>query len=180
MTEEVVSNVYAIIGNSELKNKLNTRILKIINKNLDKDEDSIFSKNLKNEIIELKDKMKIELIHDSTDFHTPKLVKGKVIQKINSKNGTDWFWQVKPKKGTAKRKLTLTFKVTMIDDFGKEYIKDPVLFRVNIRVQQSYIERLQLVIWDQPLWPITFILIPVITFFAGIWKEKRTNKVKAS
>lgn len=56
----------------------------------------------------------------------------------------------------------------MIDENGKELMNKAELFDLKINVQKSYFQELKAVVWKDPKWPLTFLLIPFVPFFAGI------------
>ncbi|MFQ3182807.1 MAG: hypothetical protein ACI9Z4_002421 [Polaribacter sp.] len=177
MKEGAREQVSAIIGRSVDYKKLNARILKIVNEErAESNKKLLTTDDVDSGVIDLSKRMKIELIGDSIDFDEMILIDGEPIKTINLKEGSTWEWFVRPKLGTSGRSLKLIFKIIMIDENGKELMNKAELFDVKINVQKSYFQELKAVVWKDPKWPITVLLIPFVTFFAGIWKEKRKQK----
>jgi hypothetical protein len=178
MKEGEREQVSAIIGRSVDYKKLNARILKIVNEERGESNKKLLTtKDLDAGLIDLSKRMKIELIRDSTDFDEMYLIDEAPIKTINLKVGSKWEWFVRPKLGTSGRSLKLIFKISMIDEHGKELMNKAEQFDVKINVQKSYFQELKAIVWKDPKWPITVLLIPFVTFFAGVWKEKRKGNV---
>lgn len=177
MKEGAREQVSAIIGRSIDYKKLNARILQIVNEERGESNKKLLTTDdVDSGVIDLSKRMKIELMGDSIDFDEMILIDGAPIKTINLEEGSKWEWFVRPKLGTSGRSLKLIFKIIMIDENGKELMNKAEQFDVKINVQKSYFQELKAVVWKDPKWPITVLLIPFVTFFAGIWKEKRKQK----
>lgn len=176
MTEGKDSYIEAIIGDEKIKRELNTRILQFVNDNRKANERKYTQADLESGTIDVTEYMKIEALSDTAEFDIIKLTNGEAVKKVDMERGTRWKWLVRPKMGTANDSLDILFNIYLINKEGEEQWLIDETFSFKIHVKKTYFDRLQEVIWEEPKWPITAIIIPFLTFFAGIWKEKLNRK----
>ncbi|WP_282018438.1 hypothetical protein [Salegentibacter mishustinae] len=86
----------------------------------------------------------------------------------------EWVWRIKAL-GPGDHKITVVIETFASDDWRKAApLKS---FPINVRIDhRNYWYKLWELIKEDPEWPIVTLFIPVFTFFAGIWKERRKEK----
>ena len=177
MKEGTQTNVSAVLGKV-----IDSLKLKIKTLNFSKDENPASTKPLKirdSKVVDLALKMKIELL-ENDDFKKMKLINGLEEKEIDLENGTRWKWHVTPNEGTAgKEDMSLSFRITAFDKNGLELLNEFKTIDIEVKVAKSTWQLFVDACHDDIKWPITVMIIPIITFFAGIWRENRKNRKNA-
>jgi hypothetical protein len=177
MRENEAANVVATIGSEIHDNTLRTRIIEVVNRNLREGEAAYTLDELQSGSLQLSNRMKIEAYPDTIDFAEISLLNGDAIKEIDLRNGTQWKWRVRPKRGTAGKSVKLTFNIYSLNEENEqpEWIKEEE-FNFKVEVEKSLYQTYKEVAYKYPKWTISSILIPFISFFAGMWKEKQGQK----
>jgi hypothetical protein len=174
MKEGIQTNVDAILGKVIDSIVLNLRLLKLSNtENIDK------SSNIRaSRVVDLAKRMKIEILKNS-NFEEIVLINGNEEKNIDLELGTRWKWHVTPKENIAGTPVSLSFRITAINDKGIKLLQKIKTIEIEVKIAKSYWQRLIDVSWEKPYLPITTFLLPFLTYFAGVWRENRKNKSKA-
>lgn len=122
--------------------------------------------------IKIGDSIRVKIEFDEEDF---KIVvpENREIRKVSNEL-EEWNWRLKAI-GPGDHEITV-----IIENLKKAGWKRDVpnkSFPIKVRVDgRSYFYKLWEFVEENPEWPIATIILPVISFFAGQWKERRKMK----
>lgn len=171
MKEGIQTNVTAILGKVVDSINLNNRLLNLSNtENIEVSTDIRGSR-----VVDLAKRMKIEILKNS-NFEEIVLINGSEEKNIDLETGTRWKWHVTPKENVAGKPVSLSFKITAFDNKGDKLLDKFKTIKIEVKVAKSTWQLFKDACEDDIKWPITAFLIPLITFFAGVWKEDRKHK----
>lgn len=122
--------------------------------------------------IKLGDSIRVKVDFDKENFKVI-VSETRQIRKIGDEL-EEWNWRLKAE-GLGDHQINVT-----IENLKKaEWIQDVPLksFPINVKVDsRSYFYKLWEFVEENPEWPIATLILPVITFFAGEWKERKKRK----
>ncbi|AEV31383.1 thrombospondin type 3 repeat-containing protein [Owenweeksia hongkongensis DSM 17368] len=161
-----------LMNDSEIRNEL---VREINKQRVKKNLDSLSAKQITEGNIPLGDYFTTELHLEDSSF-TKSLIIGTNFQSFNElgNNELKWSWKLIPQEKSSGTSQEILVIVKSLDS-NKELIKayqEPLSFEIVPR--KTWFEDL-VSLTRNPQWQITAVLFPVIGFFAGIWKEKRTT-----
>lgn len=118
------------------------------------------------------DSLRVSIEFDSEDFEMI------VAEPRNSRKIVDdveeWNWRLKAV-GPGDHRITVTIETLEAEEWTRKIPRKS--FPINVKVDaRSYFYKLWEFIKEDPEWPIATLVIPIITFFAGVWKERRKSK----
>jgi hypothetical protein len=178
MVEGKPEYVYAVLGSDLLKrDDVLEYVVKYVNKTRqDEGKAPVSRETLKTDTIQLGEFIKIELLDPANNFTITPLTNSE--RKVEKSKPMLWRWVVTPNKNTGGKDGSLKIEISSVDKIGDSYAFPPRSYTIRIRFREKYFVELWRTVIADPQWPITAIVFPVIAFFAGMWKERK-SKTKA-
>ncbi|QNR25237.1 thrombospondin type 3 repeat-containing protein [Croceimicrobium hydrocarbonivorans] len=171
-TEYIVRiSIADILNNPQAKQHFLSKINEVQE---DLGEEPFTEQDLRDEKINLSDYMSVDI--EPNDKFAVSLLNKPLVKQILPTENPEWRWKVKPLSGWGGQDAYLTIVVKTLDDATHLISQSEERFKVKINFKTSYIQDLWLALKADPKWLFTAILIPIVTFFAGIWKERRKAK----
>ncbi|WP_421750363.1 thrombospondin type 3 repeat-containing protein [Croceimicrobium sp.] len=175
-TEYIVRiSIADILNNPEAKQHFLSKINEVQE---DLGEAPLREEDLRDEKIQLSDYMSVNI--EPNEKFAVSLLNTPLVKEVLANESPEWRWKVKPLTGWGGQEAYLTIVVKTLDDATHLISQSEERFKVKINFKTSYFQDLWLALKADPKWLFTAILIPIVTFFAGIWKERRKAKKSKS
>ncbi len=171
MREEHTYDVIVALSSQEAEEVVREAITSSIEADRNHEAAMDAQSSISTEPLRIADEMTVELLDPAGDKFKIVPIHTTPTQSLKDGAVPEWKWKVTPKEGSC-CKAELTVMVTVAGETSSQ------TFTIKVLLKENLFSSFKKAVIDDPKWLVSVIIIPLLTFFVGVWRGRRKKKVK--